>query len=243
VSEGVVEIVQPERKVLPDGSRVEHSTQSFVEIDFSSPHLRRVKLHRGEAHFQVEHDPARPFVVMAGGTEVRAVGTAFAVQLGSAAVEVVVTQGRVAVQPAAPAVGESVPALPATPTRVDAGHLVDSGHRLVVKLNASGSPGGALVGPVEAISAAELDQRLAWRNLRLEFSGTPLSEVIATFNRHASGRSGVRFLLAESDLMSVPFSGVIRVDDSEAVVRILEHGFGLRAERRGAGEIVLSRPR
>lgn len=234
---GVVVVMRPERRVLPDGSVIEHPAQSHVEVDFSSATVRRVKLHRGEAHFQVEKDPHRPFVVVAGGTEVRAVGTAFAVQLGSASVEVVVTEGRVAVQAPAPAAGTPTPALPTAPA------LVDSGHRLVVELEPAGTVPPPLAGQVEAISAAELDQRLAWRNHRLEFSGTPLGEVVAAFNRYVSERGGIRFVLADAELRRVPFSGVIRVDDSEAIIRILENGFGLRADRGGEGEIILSRQR
>lgn len=236
-ADGVVVVMRPERRVLPDGSVIEHSSQSRVEIDYTSATVRRVKLLRGEAHFQVEKDPDRPFVVVAAGTEVRAVGTAFAVQLGAVSVEVVVTEGRVAVQSPTPVTGVTVSSTPVPPA------LVDSGHRLVVELAPTGTAPPPRAGQVEAISADMLDQRLAWRNLRLEFSGTPLGEVIATFNRYASGRGGVRFVLADADLRRVPFSGVIRVDDSEALVRILENGFGLQADRGGKGEVILSRLR
>jgi transmembrane sensor len=236
-SDGVVVVMRPERRVLSDGSVIEHSAQSHVEIDFTAANVRRVTLHRGEAHFQVEKDPDRPFVVVAAGTEVRAVGTAFAVQLGAASVEVVVTEGRVAVHSPTPAAGETASSTPVPPA------LVDSGHRLVVELVPTGNAPPPLAGQVEAISADLLDERLAWRNFRLEFSGTPLGDVIATFNRHASERGGDRFVLADAELRRVPFSGVIRVDDKEALVRILEHGFGLRADRGGEGEVILSRLR
>jgi transmembrane sensor len=45
----------------------------------------------------VTKDPVRPFIVMAAGVAVRAVGTAFNVKLDSTAVEVLVTEGMVAV--------------------------------------------------------------------------------------------------------------------------------------------------
>jgi transmembrane sensor len=59
-----------------------------------------VVLERGEAHFQVAKNPARPFVVVARGVEIRAVGTAFSVGLESTRVEVLVTEGQVAVETA-----------------------------------------------------------------------------------------------------------------------------------------------
>lgn len=87
----------PERQVLPDQSVIELKGGAVVRVAYSDSE-RRVELVRGEAHFQVAKNPGRPFVVAAGALEVKAVGTAFAVQLAPAAVEVLVTEGRVALQ-------------------------------------------------------------------------------------------------------------------------------------------------
>lgn len=81
---------------LADGSKVQLNTDSAVIVNFSREE-RRVRLERGEAHFTVAKDPARPFIVMAGGIDVRAVGTAFNVRLLSDSVDVLVTDGKVAV--------------------------------------------------------------------------------------------------------------------------------------------------
>lgn len=85
-----------ERVSLADGSIVELNSASEVSVSFS-PAERRVRLVRGEAHFTVAKNPARPFLVEAGTLAVRAVGTAFNVRLGGKDVEVLVTEGRVAV--------------------------------------------------------------------------------------------------------------------------------------------------
>lgn len=230
---GPVVVVRPERRVLPDGSILEHSAKARVEVDFTSAGERRAILQQGEAHFQVAKDAARPFVVIAGGTRVRAVGTAFAVQLGATSVEVVVTEGIVAVQPAPFSSSSAEVALAEAPA------LLEKGHRIVVEIERA-ETARALADRVETISAAEVDQRLAWRNLHLEFSGTPLSGVIAALNRHAEEHGGVQYVLADAVLRRVPFSGIVRVGDSEAIVRILEHGFDIRAERQGERRIVLS---
>ncbi len=89
-------VSRPEKRVLPDGSVVELKEGASIAVDFNAA-TRRVALQRGEAYFQVAGNPVRPFVVSAGSIEARAVGTAFTVQLGSSAVEVLVTEGRVAV--------------------------------------------------------------------------------------------------------------------------------------------------
>ncbi|MPZ32173.1 MAG: DUF4880 domain-containing protein [Rhodospirillales bacterium] len=78
------------RVALADGSVVILNTATAVSIDYSSKE-RRVVLHDGEALFEVAKDAARPFIVVVGDVEVRAVGTAFVVRLK----EVTVSEGTV----------------------------------------------------------------------------------------------------------------------------------------------------
>lgn len=56
---------------------------------------RRVELQSGEAYFDVARDPARPFVVRAGGGEVRVVGTSFNVRHLQQSTDVTVREGTV----------------------------------------------------------------------------------------------------------------------------------------------------
>ncbi|MFM9031654.1 MAG: FecR family protein, partial [Opitutaceae bacterium] len=85
-----------ERVVLGDSSVVELNASTEVRVVLAADE-RRVLLLGGEAHFTVAQDPSRPFVVEAAGVSVRAVGTAFNVLISSGAVEVLVTEGKVAV--------------------------------------------------------------------------------------------------------------------------------------------------
>ncbi|WP_447414957.1 FecR family protein, partial [Clostridium perfringens] len=59
---------------------------------------RFVRMLKGEAHFDVAHNPARPFIVKAGDSTLRAVGTAFNVRLRPELTELTVIEGRVAVR-------------------------------------------------------------------------------------------------------------------------------------------------
>jgi transmembrane sensor len=72
-------VLVPPRQALPDGSFVELKGNARIAVEYTS-NLRRVVLVQGEAYFSVQEDPARPFIVLAGEIEVRAVGTAFSVQ-------------------------------------------------------------------------------------------------------------------------------------------------------------------
>lgn len=239
---GVANVIVPTRQNLPDGSIVELKAGAEIGTEFSAQ-LRRVVLRKGEAHFQVTRDPARSFVVVVGDVEVRAVGTAFAVQRGPANVEVLVTSGEVALDkrgddsaPANLAAQGSAPQTLATLAR---------GYRAVVGFSSADQAPPQ----IEILAAEALRERLAWRAPQLEFSGTPLSEAVALLNEHAdraaaAGQPARRYIVGDPEIRSMRVSGLFRVDNSEAFVRLLKHGFGVEAElREGSAEIVLRKAR
>jgi transmembrane sensor len=227
-----VVFMMPERRVLADGTVVECPPGTRFAVDFSSGKKRQVTLTQGEAHFQVARNPARPFVVVAAGVEVEAVGTAFSVQLGPSVVEVLVTEGRVAIDPSLTSPRGSAAGTGSEAT------LVVAGHRASVTLGVSED---LLPTSIEAVSTTELDQRLAWRNPRMEFSNTRLRDVVAAINRHAAERGGIRFAIADEALDGVRLSGIFRVDDPRAFIAILETGFGVAAEPAGEQAVLLRR--
>lgn len=81
---------------LDDGSVLRLNTDSKVAIRFGRTQ-RTVRLLRGEGFFEVAHDPGRPFVVEAGATRVRALGTKFDVRRLRAGTQVTLLEGRVQV--------------------------------------------------------------------------------------------------------------------------------------------------
>lgn len=227
-------LLVPSTRVLGDGTVVTLKNGAEV-VELFTPTLRRVELRQGEAMFEVAKNPARPFVVSMRGVEVRAVGTAFSVQVADDGVEVLVTEGTVAVarEPKAPqttsAAAQSVGLAPAA-APVEAGRvLVGAGKRVVMKTTADVSD--ALAPNVAPMAAAELDERLAWRNPRVEFSGTPLAEAIALLNRVAPALSPVRLVIDDPALGAIRVSGIFRTDNTDGFVLLLEAGFGVRATR------------
>ena len=213
-----------ERQALPDGSLVELKDGSHLAVEFS-PAERRVRL-IGEAHFTVEKNPGRPFIVEAAGVTVRAVGTAFNVRSDPAAVEVVVTEGSVRIDPPAPIAGEPSSALAAAP-------LVTAGHRAIVPLAESAAPQVSIATP------GEIAETLAWQTPRLQFFETPLADAIAEFNRH----SRQQLVLAGPELGTIPIGGTFRVNNTEGFVRLLEATLNVQVVSRSAEKIVLSRTR
>jgi transmembrane sensor len=220
-------VTQPTRQLLADGSQIELNGDAQVRVEFS-PTVRRVTLARGEAHFDVAHDPTRPFVVLAGEISVRAVGTAFSVRLAPRDVNVLVTDGRVAVDRAS---ADPV-ATPAQPLA-----FVSQGAAIAVAPAdlAPSAPAPAVVD----VSAPELAERLAWRVPRLEFNDTPLREAVTLFNLHGP----VRLTLAAPALGELRVSGIVRADNAPALLQLLRADYGVEAQRLGEREFRLSRPR
>lgn len=206
------------RKVLEDGSSVDLNHGAEIAVHYTAEE-RSVQLLRGEATFTVAKNPQRPFVVTAQGVRVRAVGTAFNVDLRAAEVRVLVTEGRVQVSPPTPS--------PTAPTL--APQLVAAGQRTAVSLV---SP---QISPVSKVLPEEMARVLSWQPKQLEFDDTPLAQVVAVFNQ--SNR--VKLVIDDPDLAALPIGASLRSDNVDGFVRVLESGFHIRAERRSDHVIVL----
>lgn len=215
-----VPIAATQRQVLPDGSTIELKAGGDIVVQFGEA-SRRVELRQGRAHFFVAKDPLRPFVVTANGVEVRAVGTAFVVDRRARAVRVEVTEGRVMVEQ----LGGSPTVTAALST------LVDAGSQVLLDLEPlSPTQTTALVNSGPATSAP------APRPPRIVLSGTTLAQAITLFNQHADER----LVIGDGALKTLELSGVIRADNTSALLQLLADQFGIRAERQG-NDVVLHR--
>ena len=206
---------------LSDGSAIQLNRGAGVTTHFTALE-RRVRLVSGEAHFKVAHE-ARPFLVEVAGIVVRAVGTEFTVRVEQSAVDVLVTEGRVAVAGARSADTAGVIAEPVP---------VSVGERTLVSLVA---PPAAP--QVEKVSADEIQTRLAWLPDRLDFTDAPMTEILSGFNR----RNQVQLILADAELGRLRLSGTFRSDNLEAFLHLMTTSFGVRADWRGDREVVLTR--
>ncbi|HAP38606.1 MAG TPA: hypothetical protein DCQ94_02495 [Nitrospira sp.] len=233
------------QQTLPDGSSVELNRGAEIAVAYSDTE-RRVSLVRGEANFTVAKNPEVPFIVSAGGVEVRAVGTAFNVRYDTASVEVVVSQGRVAVNHAVKlmdreqgtVVGPSRAGVPDTSNLSTAHRLpstelfLDAGQSTLVTL--SSVPSAPVVA---SLSQSELDARLAWQPRLLDFDDAPLAQIVAEFNQ----RNAVRLTVRDPALASLRLNASFRSDNMEGFVRLLAENFKIRAEPVSDSEIVLRR--
>jgi transmembrane sensor len=142
------------RVTLADGTSVSLNTNTRVRVALTKTQ-RRVELLQGEAQFEVAHDAQRPFLVTAGDTVVRAVGTAFVVRMRNAeSVDVLVSEGLVAINPP-------------SKTTISAGQMALVRKRVVTTR------------PIDDIT-----RRTAWTEGMLIFSDETLSEAVLEFNRY-----------------------------------------------------------
>jgi len=205
-----------ERIVLDDGSVVHLNTNSVMRVHLTAE-LRQVVLDRGEALFKVAHDASRPFDVQAGRTTVRAVGTEFSVRLrdtrevqgGEKDVEVLVKEGRVAIDPPKQPL-ERADVLPASVSTLSAGESVTiSAKRL----------------HVEKVAEADVSRKLSWTEGRLWFERQTLADVVAEFNRY----NRRQLVIADPTIANLRIGGGFEATDPESFVAALERTLGVRA--------------
>jgi transmembrane sensor len=197
------------RQVVPlsDGSRVELNTDSRLRASVRSTH-REVWLDRGEAYFEIAHDPSHPFVVHAGDQRVTVLGTRFSVlRQPDGRVRVAVVEGRVRVEPAESR-GVSRPAIM---TRGDT--VIASGVSLLATPK----------------SEARVDAQLGWRDGLLIFDQVSLAEAAGEFNRY----NKKRLVITDSAAAAIPIGGRFEAANVETFVRLIREGFRLKVEERG----------
>jgi transmembrane sensor len=207
MSEAGAYATQPgEQKVatLEDGSRIALNTDTRVDVRFD-PDRRRIELDRGEAMFEVAHDAARPFVVIAGDTRVQAIGTVFTVRRTRDDVVVTLIKGRVSVSHGGPGRVAEVPV------------ILRPGEKLTEP-----SGGSARIEP-ESVEVAT-----AWRRGQTVFRDTPLGAAAAELSRYG----GPAIVVDDTRIAALPVSGVFATNSADfAEAMAVLHG--LRVEREG----------
>lgn len=160
----VAEVGQVRRQVLADGSAVTLNTGAVLDVRYG-PEGRRVRLVKGEAFFDVAHDPSRPFLVESRAGSARVLGTAFDVRLQGDRAKVSVLRGAVRVEPAR------------------------GGGMAVLRAGQGAWLDGAAPKALALEDPAAVD---AWRQGRLVVYHRPLSEVVDEIGRYRRGKVFVR---------------------------------------------------
>ncbi|WP_044330545.1 FecR family protein [Sphingomonas hengshuiensis] len=196
---------------LADGSRATLNTDTVLEVAYTAER-RGMRLVRGEALFEVAHDPNYPFLVEAGGGTVRALGTAFVVRSERDRLEVTLITGRVEVSRQTGAARRVVELSP--------------GERY-------SSDGDA--GPVK-LDKPRVEAVIAWRNGQLIFDETPLAEAVAEANRYEIQPIELRVTGDPATL-----SGVFRTGENHNFARSVATMYGLQIDEAPSGIVISGR--
>jgi len=197
---------------LADGSTIELNTNTRLHL-IQSSHTRRATLERGEAYFQIRHNAAKPFVVIAGNHRVTDLGTKFVVRTMPGELKVSLLEGS---------------------ARVD--ETGGRGNSASVTL----TPGDVAIATAETLAVTkkretQLADALAWRHGLLVFKNSSLAEVAAELNRY----NKIKLVIADSETGKIGVGGTFPSNDPAAFVRVAHELLGLRVANRG-NELVIS---
>jgi transmembrane sensor len=214
------EVAELRRLRLGDGTLITLGAKSEISVQFAGGE-RRVTLAGGEAFFEVARDVARPFVVTAGGSTIRVLGTKFDVARAAGSVRVSVLEGHVQVK--APSAGSQTL------------HNLRAGQHLELA-SSSGAVARESVGatPV-AISQAPVPTPGSWRSGRLTYENARLGHVVADINRYYE--PGVELDPAIADLR---VTASFKTRELEAFLAALDTALPVRVTEEKSGAIQLS---
>lgn len=193
---------------LPDGTRVTLNTSSRVVVRYDD-RTRRVELKEGEALFDVNKDPLRPFIVSAHGRQIRALGTSFLVRGDGDQLAVTLLEGKIEVTELGAA---DVAPVTLTP-----------GQRLVLRSRES-----------PKVDAPQLEQITGWRRGWLEFDDAPLADAVAEVNRY----SALKLELRRDDVSGIRINGVFRTGDVSGFAAGVSRSYGFTTTEQD-GKLVL----
>ncbi len=193
---------------LNDGTILHLNSDSDAEVRFTNVG-RKVRLLKGEASFEIAHDPSRPFDVEARSAIIRAVGTAFNLRLRPSVVELTVTKGAV---------------------------TVHSGNRSTGHV---GAGSGAIIQPTNVsltqLGPKLINQRTAWRNQMLELDGDTIEQAASEFNRYRVAP----ILIGDARVSSLRVGGRFRTKDSRDFLSALQVSLPVRVVQGEDGSAML----
>ncbi len=205
---------------LPDGTAVTLNTQTDLDVVFDGQY-RKVHMLRGQAFFTVAKDPLRPFIVEAAGKQIVAIGTAFDVRLQDDRLEVLLVEGRVAVENVEGS-GAGVILAQTSDARVQ----LNAGETLV-----------ASESEVVHTPAPNPERQLKWREGLIEFDGTTLAKAVEEFNRYSERT----IRIDDREVAQLRISGIFRTNSQRNFIDAITTVHQVAVEYRGPNEIALVR--
>jgi len=197
---------------LKDGSHVTLGAQTAIEVELSKQ-IRRIRLARGEAYFEVAKNSERPFVVEMTMATVTATGTAFNIHRDGHESIVTVTEGQVRVDHLSSVPGYS--------------------HKQELILNAGEQAQVTVDELTRSHTGAAVEDVLSWQHGRLAFEGQRLSDILKDVNRYTS--TPIR--VASDEVGNALLTTTVTTDNIDGWIESIEQVLYIKAQR-DANEIV-----
>lgn len=209
---------------LADGTEVILNTNSLIQVNYTGSE-RYILLSRGEAHFTVAEDAVRPLTVHAGNRFIQVVGTAFNVEISRHnIVEVIVTEGRIAIVEQAGAGNGGMPV-----------NIIKIAQDTPVVSEGEAAILDATNAQIRKIAPEEVAVDLSWREGNLIFQGETLEEAIHEISRYTS----VEFEILDESIKAVRVAGLFKAGDINGLLLTLRENFQISSQRIGAERVLL----
>ena len=212
---------------LLDGSVVTLNTDTVLRT-LADGERRLVYLDRGQAFFRVAKDRRHPFVVNAAGRTVTALGTAFDVRVDGEALKVVLVEGKVRVESAAPAKQDMEHGPPTRTTPAAGTHApvrstdMEAGSQLVA------------LGQMDwRLTRTDIVEATSWTQGKIVFDDEALGDVVAELNRY----SDRKIVISDPRLAGERLSGIYKPGDLEGFAKALKHTGLAELKTESSGEI------
>jgi len=195
-----------EKITLSDGSQIELNTDTRLRANFSKDESK-VWLEKGEAYFEIKHNPARKFVVMVDGHRVSDLGTKFRVLSQAGHTEVALLEGAVS---------------------IDASGAPGGGKPIVLK------PGDVAVAGAQSFhitsaNSKSLTNELGWRRGVVVFESTTLGEAAAELNRY----NRKQLVIADPATARRRIAGTFRTSDIDGFTELATDVLKLHVRNSG----------
>lgn len=210
---------------LEDGSVMVLGAKTNISVRYDEA-IRFITLHQGEAYFEVHKDKERPFVVVAGQRSIRAIGTAFNINMGAKKVSVTVVEGLVRIEPVVEReTNRRIRSIEQGMSNVQVVTNVSGGHGVVYDST----------GVMENLPERETETAISWQGGRLVFVDKPLDSVIADINRYSSRE----IVISDDELDDLRYTGTVFQSEISGWLQGLDKAFPIRVIDLGDHEMVV----
>jgi transmembrane sensor len=209
--------------VLRDGSKVTLGAKTELSVHYGQC-LRTILLNSGEALFNVAHDSRCPFIVIAGGGAITALGTEFSVRRTLDRVTVQVAEGMVDVQPRDALVSVPWPKDPDNPNVTWPDAKLTQGQEVTYAGTERRS----------AVASEDPHVATAWLDGRRVYRHEPLAYLVADIGRYFEEPIEV-----DPSVGDLQFTGLVYESQVKKFLQDLEIIFPVKVSRTDGNRIVI----